>query len=209
MAVLVAIAAAARRWRITAAAGTLLAVCALLAVPTVLGHTVAQGRDDLVIMSANLDYGGADARSLVAAAREHRVDVLVLLEITPSEVARLSAAGLDSVLPESVGRSRQGAGGTIVRSRIPLSLVEPGLVHGSSPAFDEPVVSLHRPAGDIVLRAVHSLPPSLSGSADWLSSLTELQAWRQRQPADLPLMMAGDFQLLPGSPRVFANWPQP
>ena len=54
-------------------------------------------------MSANLEYGGADATSLVAAAREHRVDVLVLIEITPAAVKRLRAAGLDTLLPESVG----------------------------------------------------------------------------------------------------------
>lgn len=200
VAVLVTIAAATRRWHVTAAAGTLLTVCAALAVPSVLGRTVAPGHDDLVVMSANLDYGGADAKSLVTAARELRVDVLVLIEVTPAAVERLRTAGLDSLLPESVGRSRQGAGGTIVRSRIPLSLVDPGLDHASPQAFDEPVVSLHRPAGDVVLRAVHSLAPSLSGAADWRSGLAHLQAWRQRQPADQPLVMAGDFNSSEGHP---------
>ena len=84
VAVLVLSAAVTRRWRITAVAGVLLTVCAAIAVPTVFGHTVAPGRDDLVVMSANLEYGGADAQALVAATRKHRVDVLVLLEITPA-----------------------------------------------------------------------------------------------------------------------------
>ena len=193
VAALVAIAAATRRWRITAAAGSLLIVGATLAVPSVLGHTVAPGRDDLVVMSANLEYGGADAQSLVTAAREHRVDVLVLLEITPAAVERLRAAGLDSLLPESVGRSSQDAGGTIIRSRIPLSLVEPGLEHASPRGFDQPVVSVRRPADEVVLRAVHSLPPGPLGAADWRSGLADLQAWREQQPADQPLVMAGDF----------------
>ena len=193
VAALVAIAAATRRWRITAAAGSLLIVGATLAVPSVLGHTVAPGRDDLVVMSANLEYGGADAQSLVTAAREHRVDVLVLLEITPAAVERLRAAGLDSLLPESVGRSSQDAGGTIIRSRNPLSLVEPGLEHASPRGFDQPVVSVRRPADEVVLRAVHSLPPGPLGAADWRSGLADLQAWREQQPADQPLVMAGDF----------------
>jgi endonuclease/exonuclease/phosphatase (EEP) superfamily protein YafD len=200
VAILVTVAAATRRWRATAAAGTLLAVCTALAVPSVLSHTVAPGGDDLVVMSANLDYGGANAQSLVTAAREHRVDVLVLLEITPAAVERLRTAGLDSLLPGSVGRSRQGAGGTIIRSRIPLSLVDPGLEHSSPDAWDEPVVSLHRAAGDVVLRGVHSLPPSLSGAADWRSGLAELEAWRKRQQADQPLVMAGDFNSSQGHP---------
>ena len=200
VAVLVAIAAVTRRWRITVAAGAVLAVCATIAVPTLFGHTVASGRDDFVVMSANLEYGGADARSLVIAAREHRVDVLVLIEITPAAVERLRVAGLDTLLPESVGRSSQDAGGTIVRSRIPITLVQPRRDPLSAHAFTEPVVLIHRQAGDVVLHAVHSLPPGLSGAADWRSGLADLQAWRERQPPDQPLVLAGDFNSSWGHP---------
>lgn len=205
VAVLVATAAATRRWRVTAAAGALLAVCATLAVPSVLRQTVAPGRDDLVVMSANLEFGRADAQALVIAAREHQVDVLVLLEITPAAAERLRIAGLDSLMPSSLGRSSQDAGGTVVRSRLPLTLVEPGLDAVSPYAFDEPRVLVHRPTGDVVLRAVHSLPPSPPGAAQWRSGLADLQAWRERQPADQPLVMAGDFnssQDHPGFRRV-------
>ena len=193
VAVLVLSAAVTRRWPITAAAGVLLTACAVLAVPTVFGHTVAPGRDDLVVMSANLEYGGADAHSLVIATREHRVDVLVLLEITPAAVERLRVAGLDTLLPESVGQASQDAGGTMVRSRVPMTLVEPGLDQLSPHAFSEPVVSIHGTAGDVVLRAVHSQPPGLWGAADWRSGLADLQAWRERQPPDQPFVLAGDF----------------
>jgi endonuclease/exonuclease/phosphatase family metal-dependent hydrolase len=178
----------------------LLAVCATLAVPSVFGHTVAPGSGDLVVMSANLQYGGADARSLVVAVREHRVDVLVLLEVTPDAVGRLRVAGLDTVLPESVGRSSPDAGGTIVRSRDGLTLKDPGLDQVSAHAFNEPVVSARYPGGTVVLRAVHSLPPSLSGAADWRSGLADLQAWGQRQPTDEPLVLAGDFNSSWGHP---------
>ena len=202
VAVLVAIAAVKRRWSVTAAAGVLLTVCAVIAVSSVVGHVVAPARDDLVIMSANLEYGGADAQSLVMAVREHRVDVLVLVEITPAAVERLKVAGLDTLLPESVGRSSQDAGGTIVRSRPPLTLMftEPRQDHESAHAFAEPVVSIHRSAGDVVLRAVHSQPPSISGAADWRSGLEDLQAWRKRQSSQEPLVMAGDFNSSWGHP---------
>jgi endonuclease/exonuclease/phosphatase (EEP) superfamily protein YafD len=197
---LLLIAMVTRRWRVVVVAGALFSVCVALGVPSVLGQKVAPGLDDLVVMSANLEYGGGDAQSLVTAAREHRVDALVLLEITPPAVERLRIAGLDSLLPESVGRSSQDAGGTIIRSRIPLTLLESGLDDVSSNAFDEPVASLHRPAGVVVLRAVHSLPPSPSAAAQWRSGLGDLQAWRQRQPADQPLVMAGDFNSSQGHP---------
>ena len=102
--VLVVIAAVTRLWRNTVAAGALLAVCATIAVPSLFGHTAARGRDDLVVMSSDLEFGGADAQSVVMAVREHRVDVLVLIEITPAAVERLRVAGLDTLLPESLGR---------------------------------------------------------------------------------------------------------
>jgi endonuclease/exonuclease/phosphatase (EEP) superfamily protein YafD len=191
--VLVVIAAVTRRWRITVAAGALLAVCATIAMPSLFGHTVTPGRDDLVVMSSNLEYGGADARSVVMAAREHRVDVLVLIEITPAAVERLRVAGLDTLLPESVGQSSQEAGGTIIRSRLPMTLVQTGLGPVSAHSFDEPVVSIHRATGDVVLRAIHSLPPDISGATDWRSGLAGIQAWRERQPQGRPLVLAGDF----------------
>jgi len=134
------------------------------------------------------------------AVREHRVDVLVLIEITPAAVERLRVAGLDTLLPESVGRSSQEAGGTIIRSRSPMTLVQTGFDQGSAHAFDEPVVSIHHATGDVVLRAVHSLPPGLSGAADWRSGLTDLQTWRERQPADRPFVLAGDFNSSWGHP---------
>jgi len=200
LAVLVVIAAATRRWRTTVAAGALLGVCATIAVPSLFSHTVAPGRDDLVVMSSNLEYGGADAQSVVMAVREHRVDVLVLIEITPAAVERLRVAGLDTLLPESVGRSSQEAGGTLIRSRIPMTSVQTGFDPVSAHAFDEPVVSIHRASGDIVLRAVHSLPPDLSAATDWRSGLADLQAWRERQSHDRPLVLAGDFNSSWGHP---------
>jgi endonuclease/exonuclease/phosphatase (EEP) superfamily protein YafD len=202
VAVLFFSAAVTRRWRVTVAAGVLLTLCLTIAAPSVLGHEVAPGSQDLVVMSANLQFGRADVQSLVKAAREHRTDVLVLEEITPAAVAGLKAAGLDTLLPESAGQTRAGAGGTIVRSRFPMTLVEPG-VDNRTPAqeFNQPVVSIHAASGDVLLRAVHTLPPGVShAGADWRSGLADLQAWRERQSPDQPLVMAGDFNSSFGHP---------
>jgi endonuclease/exonuclease/phosphatase (EEP) superfamily protein YafD len=200
--VLFVIAALTRRWRITVAAGVLLAVCITLAVPTVISQAVAPGRQDLVVMSANLEFGRADAQALVTAARQLRADVLVMEEITPAAVERLRAAGLETLLPEAVGQTRTGAGGTIVRSRLPMTLVESGVDSRQPPqAFNQPVVSIHASSGDVLLRAVHTLPPQVSHpAASWRSTLAELEAWRERQSPDLPLVMAGDFNSSFGHP---------
>jgi endonuclease/exonuclease/phosphatase (EEP) superfamily protein YafD len=200
LAALFVMAAVTRRWRITVAAGAALVVWATIVVPSVLSHTVAPGRDDLVVMSANLEYGGADAQSLVMAAREHRVDVLALIEITPAAVQRLRVAGLDSLLPGSVGQPSQGAGGTIIRSRIPMTLVQARLDQVSTHSFLQPVVAIHASTGDVVLRAVHSKSPDPSGAAGWRSALADLQAWRHRQPPDRPVALAGDFNASWGHP---------
>jgi len=193
VAVLTVITAFARRWRLTVASAALLAVCAAMVVPSMLRHTVPPGADDVVVMSTNLEYGGADAPALISAVREHRVDVLVMLEITPAEVERLRLGGLDTLLPESVGRSSQDASGTIVRSRIPLTLMDPQPGQSSPNAFEDPVVSIHRSTGAVTLRAIHARPPALSGAADWRAGLADLQSWRERQPSGQPVVLAGDF----------------
>ena len=73
------------------------------------------------------------------------MDVLVLIEITAAAVQRLRVVGLDTLLPESVGQPSQGAGGTIIRSRIPMALVQARLDQVSAQSFLEPVVSIHSP----------------------------------------------------------------
>lgn len=200
VALLVVVAAVTGRWRTTAVAVVLLTVCAVIAVPSLIRRTVAPGREDFVVMSANLKYGDADAQSLVNAAREHRVDVLVLVEITPAAVERLRAAGLDTLLPESLGRARPGAQGALVRGRLPMTLVDPGVNRVSAAGSDQPVVSVHRSSGDVVLRAVHPQAPLLTGATDWRSGLADLQAWRERQPSGRPLVMAGDLNSSGGHP---------
>jgi endonuclease/exonuclease/phosphatase family metal-dependent hydrolase len=81
-----------------------------------------------------------------------------------------------------------------------MTLVQTGLGQVPAHAFDEPVVSIHRAPGDVVLRAVHSLPPDISGAADWRSGLAGLQAWRERQPQGRPFLLAGDFNSSWGHP---------
>ena len=97
-------------------------------------------------------------------------------------------AGLDALMPRSVGRASQDAGATMVRSRFPMTLVAPRLERVSVHAFSEPVVTIAFPAGDVVLRAAHSLPPDLSTAADGRAGLPTCRrgadASRRRGPGD-------------------------
>ena len=75
----------------------------------------------LVAMTSNLRLGSADPASVVAAARRHNVDVLMLQELTPEEQQRLETAGLDGLLPYHVSDPRSSATGTGLWSRYPLT----------------------------------------------------------------------------------------
>lgn len=74
-----------------------------------------------------------------------------------------------------------------------MALVQARLDQVSAQSFLEPVVSIHSRTGDVVLGAVHSRPPDPWGAGGWRSGLPDLQEWRERQPLDLPLALAGDF----------------
>ena len=81
-----------------------------------------------------------------------------------------------------------------------MTLKNPLLDQISPNAFKDPIVSIHRSSGTILLRAIHARPPTLSGAADWRLGLAEIQAWRERQPLGQPMVMAGDFN---------ASWDHP
>ena len=91
------------------------------------------GRADLVVMSANLEFGHGDAATVVRTATSHHVDVLVLQEVTPEENTALARAGLAKLLPHHAGQPAHGAKGTMVFSRfavdeiLPLTLGNGGL----------------------------------------------------------------------------------
>src|SRR3954452_15440859 len=83
------------------------------------------GRPDLVVMSANLEFGQGDAATVVRTAASRGVDVLVLEEVTADEDTALQRAGLSELLPHRAGQPANGVKGTMVFSRYELSEVEP------------------------------------------------------------------------------------
>ena len=194
------VSAVARRRRTTLVGAVASVVVLVGAAPFVIPSGRADpGPDGIVVMSSNLQYGGADAVALTERGRALDVDILVLLEVTPSAVDLLRAAGLEAMLPFVSGHPRAGADGTMIRSRFPLTELPtptfPGEVNLSQPVarVDLPGTS-STPAGrPMLIRAVHPMPPTDPNLGFWRSSLDGLATWAHSQPDGIPLVLAGDF----------------
>lgn len=167
----------------------LVAIQLVLAVPWFIGSgTVAPREDDLVVLSSNLEFGQADPTVLAREAADLDVDVLVLLEVTPESLAAIEATDLGRQLPHRVGRADSRAAGSVVLSRYPLTEVSKG-----SGTFAQPLVSVATERGEVLVKAVHPMPPT--SPLVWHRELTRLGT----AAADLkagdprPFMLAGDF----------------
>ncbi|WP_052593766.1 endonuclease/exonuclease/phosphatase family protein [Luteipulveratus mongoliensis] len=163
---------------------------AILAFRAMRSDTVAAGPRDEVVMASNMEYGAADPATIVATVRERKVTSLVLVEVTPEGWRRLRVAGLGKLLPNMVGTPRAGADGTVICSSRRLKALESAHV---PPRFDQPVAEVQAPGGRYVLRAAHPYPPVPDLVHGWHDQLGELATWRAKQPRDVPLVIAGDF----------------
>lgn len=74
----------------------------------------------LHLMTLNVLFGRADATATVESVRRHRIDVLVLQEMTPEFVERLREAGIDALLGHSDLHPAPRSAGTGIWSRWPL-----------------------------------------------------------------------------------------
>ncbi|MGH8891134.1 MAG: endonuclease/exonuclease/phosphatase family protein [Acidothermaceae bacterium] len=118
---LAAHAVARSRWGVAAAA-VLLVLTLAMQLPLYLAHG-SRPKDAIgfTVLSANLRYGSADAAHLVDVARSEHADALALQELTPQEVQRLRAAGIDRDFPFAQVAAGPGATGVGLWSRRPMS----------------------------------------------------------------------------------------
>lgn len=148
--------------------------------------TAPAGGTRLVVMSANLGEGGADAGRLVARVREQRPDVLSVQQLTPDEERRLDGAGLDGLMPYKAVRTASGAAGTGLYATRPLD--SSGSLDGTG--YDEATAALSTGAGRVELVAVNVRPPDGPGAvAGWRSDLSKLPTGTGAGPR----VLAGDF----------------
>jgi endonuclease/exonuclease/phosphatase (EEP) superfamily protein YafD len=193
-----ALVAGLRRLALVGAVPSLLAIALAVSAFGLSATPTAGGAETVTLLSSNMEFGGADAQDIVNGVREHRADVVVLVELTPQAVTRLKAAGLDEALPYVVGTPEAGTTGAEIRSRWPLTLLDSGKGAGGS-LFWEPYVVVQRPGGAFRVKAIHTRQPIVSARG-WRQDLERIRAWQLAQPADQPLLLAGDFNASQGHP---------
>ncbi len=153
------------------------------------GTAPAERGSTFRVLTANLRLGRADPARVVRAAVEHRVDVLVLEEVTPTALAGMRAAGLGAAFGHRAGRPADGAAGTVVLSRRPIRHVRPlGTGLGGYR------MEVRVPGGEVTLLAVHVRPPDAQARG-WAADLSTVRGWAVGE--DGPTVIAGDFNATP------------
>ena len=182
-----------RQW---VAAGVVAAALVVGLLPGVLvgsGADPAGGGETLTVLAANVEFSQGDPQDVADLVREHRVGVLVLLEIDPGFLERLRATGLGADLPHGWDRPVSGgASGTTILTRMPQT-EETRWPAGYEHRFQMPVVRVELGGREVVVRAVHTLPPAPAPAPDWRAELDGLDSWVDDVPADTDLVLAGDF----------------
>lgn len=150
------------------------------------GDPIGDGQR-LRVMTANLKHGGADPAALLALARDARVDVLALQELTPAAVSALDAQGLRTQFPYRVLREEPGGSGSGVVATVPLRQI---VLVEESHLEQVAVVADLSGSTDVEILSVHVFPGVVSsgGREAWERELGQLPP-----PGERPRVLAGDF----------------
>ncbi|MCA1710919.1 MAG: endonuclease/exonuclease/phosphatase family protein [Actinobacteria bacterium] len=176
------VAAALRSWLASALLAVLLAAQVAVLLPSYRPDSVRSG-PRIVVMTSNLALGQADADTVVGLVRDRHVDLLALVELTPPEVERLRAAGLDQLLPHSVVMAADGAAGTGLWSRQPLVEVPPWRATFATAAAD---------VAGVRFRALHPFPPLRGRVSTWSADYAAITADARRETT-APTVLLGDL----------------
>lgn len=125
----------------------------------------------LKVMNINSEFGQAEASEIVSLVRDNDVALLAIQEHTQDLQDRLSAEGLDRLLPNRISEPTNNAGGSALYSRYPMDVV--GIVPDTP--FRMPTVRLTAESNGAVavleVTNVHVLPPVDARVAQWRSDL--------------------------------------
>jgi endonuclease/exonuclease/phosphatase (EEP) superfamily protein YafD len=173
------------------AAFTVAALAPLVTLATFQGAGCDPGATNIRVMSFNARLAGADVKEIVDAANDQKADVLVLVETTEDLISRVQAAGLN---PELKFRSAgpvndNGATGSVILSRYPM---EPVAVEQKAVAHEQPAVKLDVDGNDVIVRAIHTLPPVGENLTAWRDGLREIGQWQQSLRGQ-EVIVVGDF----------------
>lgn len=143
----------------------------------------AAGAKTLTVMTANLYEGRGDPGDVMDAVNRDDVDILVLEEITPTFLAGLEEAGIDSVLGHRIGEPDPFVAGTMVFADEPMG--EPALL-------DTQFRSYRVEVGSLTLLAVHPTAPVLPDA--WRADHDVIRKDAVEHDADL---VVGDMNATP------------
>jgi endonuclease/exonuclease/phosphatase (EEP) superfamily protein YafD len=181
-----AVALALRQWIPAALAAAAAVALAAVIAPRALGGPDSFSGMPVRVMSANVLRGSGDAEILVANAREHRVDLLCVQELTPEFAAQLDGLGITRLLPHRVLSVQEGVSGSGIYARYPLRRIP--LADEASSSASASVA----PGIAIEASSIHTLPvpASPSGVDGWGEALRQLPD----ASVDGPIrVLAGDF----------------
>ncbi|WP_332666515.1 endonuclease/exonuclease/phosphatase family protein [Aeromicrobium sp.] len=152
--------------------------------------------DGFVVMTANLHIGRADPDAVLDAVDRHGVDVLVLVEVTPTALVELDEAGLGRRLGHRAGAAQPDRDGIMLFANNPLhDLTE---IDTSSPGFGAEMTTS---SGPLRILAVHPIAPN-NGVAQWANDLDVVVAAARASHG--PTMVAGDFNATLDHPQLQA-----
>lgn len=148
----------------------------------------APSAHQVIVASANLMLGEADAEDVVAEVRSKRVDLLSVQELTAGALANLRAAGVEKALPYSYTAPAVSASGTGLFSRYPIAATR----QIANMMFANLLVQVELPAGSTWVAAVHPVPPVNGKVGQWAVELSQL-ATELHALAGPRVIAAGDF----------------
>jgi endonuclease/exonuclease/phosphatase (EEP) superfamily protein YafD len=180
------VALALRQWAPAALAAAAAVALGGVIAPRALGGPDSVSGMPVRVMSANVLRGSGDAEILMANAREHRVDLLCVQELTPEFAAQLDGLGIARLLPHRVLSVQEGVSGSGIYSRYPLRRI-PLADRASSSASARAA-----PGITIEVSSIHTIPvpASPSGVDGWGASLRQLPGASANGPIRV---LAGDF----------------
>jgi endonuclease/exonuclease/phosphatase family metal-dependent hydrolase len=184
-----------RQWWAAGVAAVVVLAFAWVVLPRWIGSgspASAGGGQTIRVLTANLLFGRADAKALLALVRDHRVDVLALQEYTKEAEEGLEQAGIADLLPYREGHPADGGGGSAVYARFPLN---GGGVRTNPCGFLQAYATVAVPgARPVVFESAHPAAPS---------EVKQLDCWRtdlagEPAAADPPATPDGPVRVLAG-----------
>ncbi|MBE7188999.1 endonuclease/exonuclease/phosphatase family protein [Jatrophihabitans endophyticus] len=185
---------AARLWLPSVLALGLTAACVATQLPLYVATAPPAQSTSLMVMTSNLKLGSAQASSVVDAVRRHRVDVLMLEELTAPEQRRLMAAGLGRVLPHHISDPAYAALGTGLWSRYPLS--DTVSRHDFAFRFVTARISPPHVTRPVQLGAAHMAGPYPTPT-NWHADIAHLPSVLRTLGAGRTAIVAGDLNATP------------